>query len=694
MVKGPQPDAVEPVRDISAEVRGLPAEHDGANRFTFELHFDPAPDDFSYRTVRDSLFSVTNARIAKARRLVKFNNAGWEVTVEPQGDGDITLTLPATTDCAAAAAVCTKAGGRLVSSITRTVLGPPLFSVSDATVDEGEGATLDFAVTLSRAASAPTSVDYATSDGTTRAGEDYSASSGTLAFAAGETSKTVSVAVLDDALDEGSETLTLTLSNPSGAKLGDATATGTIHNTDPMPKAWTARFGRMAAVHVLDAVEERLQGGPSQSWVQLGGHRIGPAAGLDTVSRLASERPLWDEVLQEEPTGRERTLEQLLLGSAFHLASEPGRQGSRLSAWGRVAASGFSGMAGQVSFDGTVTTATLGVDGVFRRWLTGVAVAYSRGEGAYSMGEVDAAELESVLTSLHPYAAYRLSDRVTLWGLVGYGSGTLKLARQEVLSTDLSLGMGAVGVRGEVLHASGSGGGLTLAVRSDALWTQTSTEAAVGLLGTRADATRLRLMLEGSRPLYFSDGSVLTPVLEVGVRHDGGDAETGSGLEVGGRLGYTLAWGLSLEVSLRALLAHESAGYEEWGASGALSYDSGRQGVGLTATLAPSWGMASGSVGDLWSRPDTRGLAGGGALAQPVGRVDAELGYGLAALRGRGLLTPYARVALSEGADSAWHLGTRLALRESLNVSLEATRRERKGDAAAHELALLATVPW
>ena len=71
-----------------------------------------------------------------------------------------------------------------------------------------------------------------------------------------------------------------------------------------------------------------------------------------------------------------------------------------------------------------------------------------------------------------------------------------------------------------------------------------------------------------------------------------------------------------------------------------------------------------------------------------------RLGYGVAALRGQGLLTPYVRAALAEGSEQAWHLGARLALAESLNFSLEAGRRARDGDAAAHELALLATLGW
>ena len=81
---------------------------------------------------------------------------------------------------------------------------------------------------MSKSRYTATTVDYATSDGTATAGPDYTATSGRLTFAAGEISKTVPVTVHDDSHDEGSETMVLTLSNPSGAVLGDASATGTI----------------------------------------------------------------------------------------------------------------------------------------------------------------------------------------------------------------------------------------------------------------------------------------------------------------------------------------------------------------------------------------------------------------------------------------------------------------------------------
>ncbi|MFC6495639.1 Calx-beta domain-containing protein [Ancylobacter dichloromethanicus] len=114
---------------------------------------------------------------------------------------------------------------------------PPAISVADAGVTEGDDgmAHLAFTVTLSQAASGPVSVAYATADGTATAGQDYQALSGTLDFAPGETSKTVHVMVRGDTLVEGNETLTLTLSSPSGATIADGTAIGTIVNDDVAP---------------------------------------------------------------------------------------------------------------------------------------------------------------------------------------------------------------------------------------------------------------------------------------------------------------------------------------------------------------------------------------------------------------------------------------------------------------------------
>ena len=248
-----------PAASLTASFSDMPGEHTG-EAFSFGLTFsDELDKDFSYRTLRDEAFAVTGGAVRKAKRQQSGSNLGWTITVEPDGAGAVAIRLPETTDCHAGGALCTGDGRPLSTSLSATVAGPVGIAVADARVEEDAGALLAFVVTLSRAASRVVTVDYATADGTAQAGVDYTAASGTLTFPAGASSQTVEVAVLDDAHDEGEETLTLTLSNAAGGRLTDGEATGTIKNRDPLPRALLARFGRTAAVHVVEHVEERLQ---------------------------------------------------------------------------------------------------------------------------------------------------------------------------------------------------------------------------------------------------------------------------------------------------------------------------------------------------------------------------------------------------------------------------------------------------
>ena len=99
------------------------------------------------------------------------------------------------------AAALAHAGAGRSGTPAPTARGTPALSVADASAPEG--GTLAFAVTLDPAAPGAVSVDWATSDGTAKAGSDYTAASGTLVFASGETAKTIRVTVLDDSHDEG-----------------------------------------------------------------------------------------------------------------------------------------------------------------------------------------------------------------------------------------------------------------------------------------------------------------------------------------------------------------------------------------------------------------------------------------------------------------------------------------------------------
>ena len=150
-----------------------------------------------------------------------------DATVEQ--DETFTVTLSAPTNAKLGTATAT---GTITNDDVAVVA--PSVSIGNASKTEGNSGTsnMAFTVTLSKAATGPVTVSYVTANGTATAGQDYTGATGTVTFAAGETSKTINIAVAGDATVEQDETFTVTLSAPSGATLGTATATGTITNDD------------------------------------------------------------------------------------------------------------------------------------------------------------------------------------------------------------------------------------------------------------------------------------------------------------------------------------------------------------------------------------------------------------------------------------------------------------------------------
>ena len=444
-------------------------------------------------------------------------------------------------------------------------------SVADATAEEG--ARLEFPVTLSRAADRRVSVSYLTEDGTATAGSDYEAVSGTLIFAAGETAKTVTVATLDDVVDDDGETLTLRLSSYSGAYLEDSEATGTIHNNDPLPKGWLARFGRTSAAQVVDMLDDRFDealapasqltlGGqtwrpaelrdnpqrvhsgvaPAKSNDDLPGYTAGWSDPSDDPSGVTGSASTGTATAGTEATLLERTLWALLTNSGWQAdkrrflsrssfdLSLSGRDEQaietttaipeapgRWSVWGRGALTHFAGVDESVNLNGDVLTGLLGLDYARERWLAGVALSYSDGDGSYRAAGNDAAgDLDSTLVSVYPYLRYALTARLSVWGALGYGAGTLRLhpgRDQDAIETDMQMSMGALGLRG-VVYATQS---TELALKSDALWVRTTSDAAPGLQAVDgADASRVRLLLAGRHQRALVNGAMLTPSFELG----------------------------------------------------------------------------------------------------------------------------------------------------------------------------------
>ena len=123
------------------------------------------------------------------------------------------------------------------------------------------------------------------------------------------------------------------------------------------------------------------------------------------------------------------------------------------------------------------------------------------------------------------------------------------------------------------------------------------------LIASQAGVTRVRTALEGSQSITVGGRLSLTPSVELGLRQDGGDAETGAGMDIGGGLAFTdTVIGLSLDVRVRTLLVHQAEGFTDRGMSLSFGWDASPSSPpGLTATMAPSWGgQATGGAEALW----------------------------------------------------------------------------------------------
>ena len=654
----PGPASLPP---LTASFVSVPAEHDGSGKFWLELTFDAPVAQGSRKHIR-ALLGVTGGAVKKLRR-----KAGrldhWKIRVEPSSHDAVTVSLAPSPACGETGAVCTPDGRTFTTAIATRIQGPPGLTVADAEVDEEANAVLAFAVTLSRAPSGTVTVDYATADGTATAGSDYTARSGTLTFAAGETGKTVSVPVLDDAHDEGSETLTLTLSSPSGAYIEDGVATGTINNSDLMPKAWLGRFGRTVADQVLDAVEGRMTASRvAGTELSVAGRRISGAGASDALEK--HESGAWREALTDWLRGEEEDAAEgqvkdrdFLTGSSFALTRGTA-EGGFGALWGRGAVSRFDGREGDLTLDGEVGSALFGADWTRDGATVGFALGHSRGEGGYRSPAGDGG-VESTLTGVYPWGRYAVSERLAVWGVAGYGAGTLTLTPKDEtpIETDMGLAMAAVGGRSVVVKPPAEGG-LELAAKSDALVVRTASEevrASGGrsLAASDARVTRVRLGVEGTWRGLGAGGGEFVPSLEVGVRHDGGDAETGFGADIGAGVAWTdPSRGLEAGLAVRSLLTHEAGGFRERGFAGSLSWDpapSSQRGPSLTLSRTVG-AQASGGMDALFGVEGARvpGAANDDGDELRRRTLEAKLGYGVAVFGGRYTGTPELGLGLSQ----------------------------------------------
>ena len=473
---------------------------------------------------------------------------------------------------------------------TGTILdddGGAYLRIDDALALEEEG-VIQFRVLLSQPQPQMVSVSYRTQDGTAKAGEDYEASSGVVMLPPGTTEAVIAVPLLKDGLDWREETFAVHLVSSKQAKITKSVGVATIREattvSEGILEAYAARFVRTFSTQVVEAIGERFRSGS-----------VDVACGAGARAEMAQ---LWHTASSWDPS-----LGELLSGCRMSVSSYDGAFG----VWGRGAFRQFNNRtADALTLDGEVVTGMFGVDYRWRRVLAGMLLAHSQGDGSFEVVQQSGA-ITAGLTGIYPYVSYGRAGW-DVWLSAGAGWGQAEVLE---LKGDLFSRFGAMGVRGSL----GTAGAVGLSYHGDVL----VTDAEIKDHGVTAEVYRVRAGVEASTRI----SNQLRPYVVANVRRDGGDAETGVGLEFGGgvRVAYP-AWRLRGEVHTQGLVMHTAEAFTEWGFSGSVQF--GMESEGFMARLRPSWGR-----GNTMQMHRQQTILDAVPVGMNAHRTELELGYGI-----------------------------------------------------------------
>ena len=286
--------------------------------------------------------------------------------------------------------------------------------------------------------------------------------------------------------------------------------------------------------------------------------------------------------------------------------------------------------------------------------------------------------------ALSPYLGWNSGDGAGLWATVGHGRGEIEQEDLADSKEDLSMVMVAAGGNQRI--------------DADSVWELdirgevSAAQVEIGSGGSFADVRRLRLALEAGSSTEQESGAQLTRSVALGFRHDSGDGDTGLGAELDGRLGWSLPdSGVTLRATGHVLLV-PAGDLKEWGAGGLIHYAPAQQkGRGLSLRMQPSWGQAESTPGQLWEHRVAELESEDGDA--PEARLVTDIGWGLPALSGRGLVTPYSGLELSEDGSPVYRLGSRVGIDSVFHIDL-AGDRTKKGGRPEHGIDLHLRMQW
>ncbi len=690
---------------------------EGGSTGSYQVMLTKAPD--ADETVTLIATSGTSALVGLssgdgtpgAKLELEFDDKNWDspqtVQLTPYRDSDaVDAVVTITNTIQSTGSYANVTAASVVVSISDLGVGLSVFD-SEAT----EGGYLSFVIALSEPAPSAVTVDYETVPRTAEPNVDYEDSSGSIQFSEGEQEKIVQILSIADNVKEPDEDFEITLSNSQNADLVNQAAIGTIIDATLATRAWKPRIGRTVTEHVMSAIETRLKADRSAgvdatvAGVQLPNStqvlkfedatsscqnniKIRVQGGLSTPydrdcsgSNNEESSMNWDEELAK----------------TYISMTDNYNQGEHSSFWAGGAQSSIEGQDESLSLSGEVTTGMIGADWSSGDWLLGFLISNSKSEGNYSLEEGGSGVISSSLSAVVPWVSNEIAEDLSYWGATGLGSGKFTVSPENgpAASTDIKWSMVAAGLRGTLLKKQ-SAHEFQLDITSDVFWTRTSSDQSEFLQVEPTTVSQLRVGFEGGWKIDLDGETTLKPDLELGVRYDHGDAETGLGIDAGG----SIVWsnpksGFDLSLKGRTLISHKDKNYRDTGFSVSLDYDSSpSRRRGFQMTIAQEWGGESaGSIDSLFADPVSNT---GGENQSDVSSWRIDLAYEHE-LPGSFIGKPYTSFLKSETQREisvGWQLLSPSKSDTKISHNIKATRTNSIGGDISHQIGLEIGVRW
>ena len=518
-------------------------------------------------------------------------------------------------------------------------------SWSAAAYEVTEGAeAAEIEVVLSEAAERVVTVPVTMALDGGAAWEDFSAVPESVVFDVGSTTAVLEVVAVADDDDDPDERMMLEFGPlPDGVSLGPVPSAVVTVQSVRSRAAMEGMLGVTLAA-VAGAVADSAQTAIERRFEHFRRRRRGVTEGLggqvsDVRAHGGASVGRWDQGAEEARWPEGGILRGPGVPGGARLVQRPfdlvaidsGPRAWGAAVWGGGDLQRLAGVAGGVTYDAAMRETMIGVDVHAARVLAGVT--YMRTAGRVTYGEGVAAAVGADLHTLHPYVYGQVSEDVGVWGLVGFGVGSIGVADLG-LADDARAAYRSVaaGVRAVVARRGETEWG----VRADVSRAGLDTMALENISAVEGAARRTRVMVDFVHDRALGGRRSLSVQVEGGVRVDRGGAGDGKGVETGVRVGWLdPGSGVDVTVDTRVLVMHELE-LRQWGIGVSGSWDPGLRGRGARLTVSRALGADAGGQIGIWDSPAAGAPRVGVA---PAGGAAGELAYGVDVWGG--VLTPY-----------------------------------------------------